>query len=247
MTLCGAQWSGFGPTDMPRIAIVAAMEREVAPLVRNWKVSSIENSGRQYKVFEDGEVSLICAGIGAEAARRATEAIIQQTRASHILSAGFGGALDPSLRVGEIFEPRTVINSADGSRTDTGRGQGTLVSVGMVAGHEQKERLRDAYSATVVDMEAAAVAQGAELRGATFGALKAISDEAGFAMPPMEKFVGVDGSFASARFAFHVTVRPWLWRATIALARNSAKASQALCAAIEGYLRARAAEGIAHS
>ena len=66
-------------------------------------------------------------------------------------------------------------------------------------------------------------------------------------MPPMEKFVGVDGSFASARFAFHVTVRPWLWRATIALARNSAKASQALCAAIEGYLRARAAEGIAHS
>jgi adenosylhomocysteine nucleosidase len=243
MTLCGGRWNGFAPTDMPRIAIVAAMEREVAPLIRKWQVRSFEHGGRYYRLFENGEASLICAGVGPEAARRATEAIIQEVRASHILSVGFAGALDPALRVGEVIEPRTVINAGDGARTDTGRGQGTLVSISTVAGHEQKEKLRDAYSAAAVDMEAAAVAQGAELRGVRFGALKVVSDEAGFVMPPVEKFVEADGDFRAARFVLHVAVRPWLWRSTIALARNSARATNALCAALKQYLSRQATEG----
>jgi adenosylhomocysteine nucleosidase len=230
---------------MPRIAIVAAMECEVAPLIRKWQVRSVEHGGRCYKLFENGEASLICAGVGPEAARRATEAIIQEVRAPHILSVGFVGALDPGLKIGEVFEPRTVINAADGSRTDTGCGQGTLVSFSTVAGREQKEKLREAYSAAAVDMEAAAVAQGAELRGVRFGALKVVSDEAGFVMPPVENFVEADGSFRAAIFALHVAVRPWLWGATIVLARNSARASKTLCAALEQYLSRRATEEIA--
>jgi adenosylhomocysteine nucleosidase len=230
---------------MPRIAIVAAMEREVAPLIRTWRVRSVEHGGRRYRLFENKEASLICAGVGPEAARRATEAIIQEVRASHILSVGFVGALDPALKVGEVFEPRTVINAGDGARTDTGCGQGTLVSFSALAGREQKEKLRDAYSAEAVDMEAAAVAQGAALRGVRFGALKVVSDEAGFAMPPMENFIEADGSFRAARFAIYVAMRPWFWGATVALARNSARASSALCAALELYLTRRAAEEIA--
>ena len=230
---------------MPRIAIVAAMEREVAPLIRTWQVRSVEHGGRSYRLFEDKEASLICAGVGPEAARRATEAIIQEVRASHVLSVGFVGALDPALKVGEVFEPRTVINAGDGSRTDTGCGKGTLVSFSALAGREQKEKLRDAYSAAVVDMEAAAVAQGAELRGIRFGALKAVSDEAGFVMPPVEDFIEADGSFRAARFVLHVALRPWLWGATVLLARNSARSSKALCAALDQYLSRRAAEEIA--
>jgi adenosylhomocysteine nucleosidase len=221
---------------MPRIAIVAAMEREVAPLIRNWRVRWVEHGERRYKLFESGAAALVCSGVGPEAARRAAEAIIQEVQASHILSVGFAGALDPALKVGEVFEPRTVINAADGARTDTGAGHGTLVSFRSVAGREQKRKLREAYGAAAVDMEAAAVAQGAELRNVRFGALKVVSDEAGFAMPPMEDFVEADGSFRSAHFALHVAVRPWLWGTTIAVARNSARASRALCVALEQYL-----------
>ena len=183
--------------------------------------------------------------MGPEAARRATEAIIQEVRASYILSVGFAGALDPALRVGEVIEPRTVINAGDGARTDTGRGQGTLVSFSAVAGPEQKENLRGAYSAAAVDMEAAAVAQGAELRGVRFAVLKVVSDEAGFVMPPVEKFVEADGNFRAASFVLHVAVRPWLWRSTVALARNSARATNALCTALEQYLSRRETEAIA--
>ena len=243
MELCDARWIGFAQTDMRRIAIVAALEREVAPLIRTWQVRMIEHSGRRYRLFENGDAAVICGGVGAESARRATEAIIQEFRPSQVLSVGFAGALDPALKVSEIFEPRTVVNAADGVRTDTGCGQGTLVSFTAVAGREQKEKLRAAYSAAAVDMEAAAVAQGAGLRGVPFGALKVVSDEASFVMPPQEDFMGTDGGFRSTYFALHVATRPWLWGTTIALARNSRRASRALCVALEQYLN-RAVAGL---
>lgn len=222
--------------DTPRIAIVAALEREVAPLIRRWQVRTMEHDGRHYQIFENGKASVIFGGMGAEAARRATEAILQDIRPSLILSVGFVGALDPVLKVGEVFEPRTVINAGDGVRTDTGCGDGTLVSFNAVAGRQQKEKLREAYSAAAVDMEAAAVALGAELRGVRFGALKVVSDEAGFVMPPLEDFISADGTFCSTHFAVHVATRPWLWGTTITLARNSARASAALCVALENFL-----------
>jgi adenosylhomocysteine nucleosidase len=229
-----------------KIAIIAAMEREVVPLIRSWSLRTIEQSGRQYRLFENGDAALICGGIGAEAARRATEAAIREVNPMRVISVGFAGALDGSLKVGDMFEPCTVINAADGVRTDTGSGNGVLVSSGSVAGREQKIKLGKSYGASAVDMEAAAVAQGAEARGVEFGALKAISDDAEFSLPTLERFVGGDGSFRFARFAAYTVVRPWLWGMMLVLARNSSLASQALCAALENYL-GRAAAASAES
>jgi adenosylhomocysteine nucleosidase len=215
------------------------MEREVAPLIRNWKVRTVgttEHSRRRYRLFENGEATLVCGGIGAEAARRATEAVIREVNPARVISVGFAGALDASLQVGHVFEPRTVINAADGVRTECGAGEGILVSSATVAGKEQKIRFGKAYGAIAVDMEAAAVAQGAQARGVEFGALKVISDAADFNLPAVDRFVADDGGFQSIRFACHVALRPWLWGATIALARNSAKASCALSDALTGYL-----------
>jgi phosphorylase superfamily protein len=128
------------------------------------------------------------------------------------------------------------VNAADGARTETGSGQGTLVSYTAVADRAQKQRLGKAYGAAAVDMEGAAVAQGAQARGIEFAALKAVSDAADFPMLPTQRFVSGDGQFRAVRFALHVAARPWLWGRTIALARNSAKASRALCGAIEAHL-----------
>ncbi len=241
MERCGGRWSGSARTAMSkvvkiRIAIVAAMEREVAPLIRGWKIRTIEHSGRRYRLFESEEAALICGGIGAAAARRATEAVIQELNPERVISVGFAGALDSSLQVGQFFEPRIVINAADGVRTEVGAGEGILVSSATVAGKEQKMRLAKAYGANAVDMEAAAVALGAQARGVEFGALKAISDSADCSLPPLDRFVANDGSFHSIKFACHVALRPWLWGSTVALARNSSKASRALCAALASYL-----------
>jgi nucleoside phosphorylase len=223
-----------------RIAIIAAMEREVWPLVRNWKVRAIEQGGGRYRlfehVFENGEAGLICGGIGVQAARRATEAAIREVQPVRVVSVGFAGALDATLRVGQVVEPGTVINAADGARTEIGSGQGILVSAGTVADQEQKKRLAKSYGAIAVDMESAGVAQGALARGVEFAALKVISDTVDFSLPAMDGFIDSNGRFHSARFIGHVALRPWLWGTTLALARNSSKASRALCGALERYI-----------
>ena len=222
------------------IALVSAIKEEIAPLVRKWKAGEINHDGRMFPFFESengkGKVVAVCSGIGVEHGRRAAEAVIQKVRPKKIISVGYAGGLDSSLKVGDVIEPKLVVSGADGSRSDTGQGSGTLVSSTAVAGRDQKRKLAEAYGAIAVDMEGASVALGARAHGIEFAAIKAISDEFDFAMPPVGEFVSAQGKFRHARFALHIGLRPWLWARTMALANNSARASKTLCAAIEKYL-----------
>jgi adenosylhomocysteine nucleosidase len=221
--------------DMFRIAIVAALEREVRPLVKAWRTSEKEHAGRRYKFFENDndDVVLVCGGIGAEAARRATEAVIALCGPEIVYSIGFAGALGAKLKVGDLVRPGRVVNAGDGSSVVIGGGEGVLVSLDSIARPEQKAKLRDSYGAQAVDMEAAAVARAAEARGIGFGVVKAISDEAERAFPEMERFVDSTGRFSEARFALHAAMRPWQWWKVIQMGRKSRRAAVALC----GYLR----------
>jgi adenosylhomocysteine nucleosidase len=215
---------------MPRLAIVAALEREVRPLVKSWRVTDKEHDGRRFRFFENGEVVVVCGGMGAAASRRASEAVIAIFDPKIICSAGFAGALDPKLRVGDVVRPSSVINAGDGSRTVVEGGEGVLVSFASVASPLQKSKLRDSFGADVVDMEAAAVARSAEARHKQFTVVKAISDEMDFEFPAMDRFIDADGRFSQGRFAWYAGVRPWLWPRVMRLARNSKRASHALCA-----------------
>jgi adenosylhomocysteine nucleosidase len=215
---------------MPRLAIVAALEREVRPLVKSWRVTDKEHDGRRFRFFENGEVVVVCGGIGAAASRRASEAVIAIFDPKIVCSAGFAGALDPKLRVGDVVRPSSVINAGDGSRTVVEGGEGVLVSFASVASPLQKSKLRDSFGADVVDMEAAAVARSAEARHKQFTVVKAISDEMDFEFPAMDRFIDADGRFSQGRFAWYAGVRPWLWPRVMRLARNSKRASHALCA-----------------
>ena len=220
-----------------KLAMVAALEREVSPLVKGWNKVQREHEGRRFKFFESGQIVVVCGGIGAEAARRATEAVFALYQPTLILSVGFAGALDPTLKVGDIFAPSRVVDARDGSRTEMPAGHGVLVSAAGVAGVEQKAKLAESYGAQAVDMEAAAVARGAQARGVTFMAVKAISDESDFHMPAMDRFIDERHQFKTGRFAIFSALRPWLWPRIIQLARNSAKASRALCAELERYIQ----------
>ena len=223
------------PTNR-KIAIVVAMERELAPLIKLWQRVERSHSGREFRFFENGTAVLVAGGIGAEAARRATEAVISLYGPDLVISAGFAGALDNTLAVGDVITPAWVINARDGGRVETDRGAGVLVTVATTASVEQKAKLAKAYHAQAVDMEAAAVALGAQARGIRFAALKSISDAAGFELPPMDRFVTHDGKFRTVPFVIFTALRPQLWSTVIGLARNSGVASRALCGALERFL-----------
>lgn len=215
---------------MPEIAIVAALEREVCPLVKHWRISEKEYDGRRFRFFENDRAVLLCGGMGPEAARRAAEAILVLYRPRVVYSAGYAGALDAGLRVGEILSPARVIDATDGSSIDIPGGNSVLISYGHVATPEQKSKLWQAYGAQAVDMEAATVGRAAEARNVAFKALKVVSDESDFKFPDTDRFVDAQGRFHEARFALFAAVRPWLWFPVIRLARNSHRAARLLCA-----------------
>jgi adenosylhomocysteine nucleosidase len=215
--------------NQAKVAIVAALEREVGPLIKQWRPVEREHDGRKYKFFECDRAVLVCGGIGQEAARRATEAIINLYAPVLVQSAGFAGALDATLKVGTVLTPICVIDAKDGSRIEAGVGHWVLVSVDQPASVKQKAKLAETYWAHAVDMEAAAVARAAQAHDITFVGLKAISDEADFEMPPVGRFVASNGQFRTGAFATYVAVRPWLWWRVMRLARNSNTAAAALC------------------
>jgi len=231
---------------MPRVAIVAALEREVSGLIRNCRRVAQQYEGRKFVFFEQDEMVLVCGGIGVDAARRAAEAVIALYRPTLVQSVGFAGALDAGLRAGDVFIPALVIDARDGSRVEidgatggrSGREKNTLVTFMEVAGVQQKASLAKAYGAQAVDMEAAGVAAAAHAHGIGFSATKVISDELDFEMPGMSRFINPQGRFRTVNFTVYMALRPWLWRIVATLASNSRKAARVLGEHLERYRQA---------
>ena len=217
------------------IAIVAALEREVAPLIKTWLRTQREHLGRSFTFFVHHQVVLVCGGIGLDAARRASEAVISLYQPATLLSVGFAGALTPDLHVGDLVTPSAVIDARDCSRVFNGESDSgnALLTFMSVAGVQQKKSLAQAFTAQAVDMEAAAVAAAAAAHGLAFNAAKVISDEADFELPEMDRFIDSQGRFKTSAFALFIVPRPWLWTRVVALARNSARAAKILSRHLE--------------
>jgi hypothetical protein len=187
----------------------------------------------------------MAGGIGCDAARRAAQAVVKRYRPQMLVSAGLAGALIRSLKVGNVIVPNVIIDGRTGAEYRCSLGEGVLgggilVSAAQVAGSETKQALVEKFHALAVDMEAAGVAEVAREEQLGFRCVKAISDEAGFPMPPVNRFVDQEGKFHTSRFAAWASVRPAVWPSVIALARNSNRASRALC----DWLQEKAASGL---
>lgn len=214
---------------MTSIAIVAALHRELAPLVRDWKAVAFRHNGRNFRAFENAGRVALAGGIGCRAAQAATQALVAQYNPRVLISAGLAGALISTLRVGSVITPNVIVDAATGREYRGQTGGGVLVTAGEVANYESKPKLVEKFHALAVDMEAAAVAQVAEQTGISFRCVKAISDEASFVMPPLNQFVDAEGRFQNGKFTAWVTVRPQWWSSVLTLMRNSNHAALALC------------------
>lgn len=230
---------------MPRIAIIAALRREVDPLISGpgWQQSNAVRA--VYGSYRKESVLVVCGGIGAAAAQKSAEDAIRAFQPEVMVSAGIVGALVPEWKTGAVMVPQTVIDSGRGTRIDCdpvvevsgATCMGTLVSASGIPGPEGKRLLARQYQADAVDMEAASVAAVAHLHGIPFMAIKAISDEFDFSMPELEPFVDEQGRFRTGRFVMHVAPRPSLWKVTARMASDSSRASKELCRTLDELLK----------
>ena len=187
------------------IAIVAAMPEELAPLrarlsgpVRQQPTSLravVVERGR----LGDHEVALAATGDGARNARDGVAALLGASGARALIVIGVSGALSPELATADLVIASRVIDEegrvreadvegvAAAARATGGRAA-VVVSARRIADSvDEKRRLAQQAGGglAVVDLESASYVAAAEEAGIPWIVLRAVSDTAGEALPPL--------------------------------------------------------------
>ncbi len=176
---------------MTRVAIIAAMPGELKPLVRNWPHSTRGTIHFWAQRTEEEEWIAACAGAGLDAATRAFAGIEDGGPIDLVISIGWAGALTPDIAAGSAHNCAGVIDARTGERFNCDAGAGTLwlATSPRVADEPEKRRLATTYKASLVDMEAAAIARLAAMRGIPFYAIKGVSDPLDAKLPDFNRFI----------------------------------------------------------
>jgi adenosylhomocysteine nucleosidase len=215
---------------MTRVALIAAMPGELKPLVRGWPHSTRAGIHFWAQRAEEEEWIAACGGAGQAAATRAFAALEDGGPIDLVFSLGWAGALRADLAPGSAHNIAGVIDVRTGERfhCDAGTGHEWLVTSPHVADAGEKHRLAAAYPAGLVDMEAAAIARLAAMRGIPFYAFKGVSDGFSDRLPDFNPFLASDGRFLAAKFTLFALLRPWLWPALVRMGENSKRASHSI-------------------
>jgi adenosylhomocysteine nucleosidase len=213
-----------------RIGIIAALPGELRPLVRGWHASAAKDGARRW-THNPGNGTWIaaCAGMGADAARRAFAVAEADGPLDLVLSVGWAGALVPGLRPGDARVLSGIIDAQTGERVELAAGEPGLavVTTARVADAAEKARLREIYNGAVMaDMEAATVARLAQMRGIPIVCIKGVSDGLSAKLPDLNRFLSARGQLRVAAFLAYLALRPGYWRAIAQLGQNSAQASR---------------------
>jgi adenosylhomocysteine nucleosidase len=238
------------PAPVPAdFGIVAATPIEVAPLLARF-ANVRKYAGPRFTVIE-GEVAgklvaLVLTGMGRARAQRGAEVLLDGHRPRWIISAGFGGALDPALKRNDVILPREVVNLEGGrfaidlavppEAEAQGLRTGRLVTVDeFVRKASEKAELREKSGADVVDMESSAIAALCGERGVKFLAVRVISDEAGIDLPPeILAIVGPTGGLRLGATLGALWKRPSSVKDLLGLRQHATEAADRLAAFLVG-------------
>jgi adenosylhomocysteine nucleosidase len=160
-------------------------------------------------IWKERKVTLAAEGPGVALAVRALHAALSRDRFELLISTGFCGGLDPKLELGAVIVASEVREESSGRRflpampRCQGRMEiGSMLTVNRVAvSAGEKARLR-ATGARAVEMESAALAEGAEQAGLRFSCFRAVSDTAAEDMPlDFNAYRDSEGRFERGRIA----------------------------------------------
>jgi adenosylhomocysteine nucleosidase len=153
----------------------------------------VEHAGR----LEGREVAIVEGGVGGQAAARAAAEVIRFYQPRWVVSAGFAGGLNESLRRGHIVLADEVVNLrgerlAVGLKLDAaslaatkGLHVGRLLTVdSIVRRPDDRRRLAAEHQAIGCDMESYAIAEICRQQGVPFLAVRIISDAVDDVLPP---------------------------------------------------------------
>jgi len=191
--------------------------------------------------------------MGPDAAARAVNWLLNkptlganQFRPKLVVSAGFAGALDPSLAVGDVVLA-TEVSGEDGHirptpplSTSQGMSRfhhGRIVSTSRLANSEtQKNDLHQKHQALAVDMESASIARACVEAKVPFACIRAISDSADSSLSPQLAELLTGGRVSPTKVVLALIKSPRLLGEMTRLAKDTRFAAKQLGLALERLL-----------
>jgi adenosylhomocysteine nucleosidase len=222
---------------MTRTAIIAAFPAELRHIVRGWQHER-HNGVDTWSHRDDNLYVAACAGAGQQAATRAFAAVEESAPIDLVFSVGWAGALTAGLEPASAHNVAGVIDATTGERfrCDAGAGPLWLATSPRVADHAEKLRLASTYSAALVDMEAAAMARLAAMRGIPFYCIKGVSDGLTDRLPDLNRFLTPSGQLQMPQLILFALFRPIYWPALLRMGDNSRMASQSIADTLRDFL-----------
>jgi adenosylhomocysteine nucleosidase len=185
--------------------MVAAEAREFSGFLKRFGPAvKVNASGAKFarQVWRDGDQWLLVAN--GPGPRCVEEVLRQKMEVSGIINTGFCGALDPSLRIGDIVVWGNVPCNSHFASGEISSSDHVVVTA------EEKRRLREKTGAIAAEMEAGAVKKTADKWGVPFYCVRAVSDTADEDMPlDFNSYRDAEGRFSLPRIALAAMSRPF--------------------------------------
>jgi nucleoside phosphorylase len=191
-------------------------------------------------------IAVIHTGVGKKECRERIEIILRRERFEYLISAGFAGALEKELRIGNLliaenFSSPQLLRSPGLDLADDGIFLGKLRTVsGVIDSNAEREQLAAKTGAAAVDMETEVIADACAELDLPFLSLRAISDTASEPFPaPAHVLFNVEKQKTDfARLAFYLVTHPGAFSRLNAFRERVAVARKALADTLDKILRA---------
>ncbi len=194
--------------------------------------------------IDDHLVEIFHTGVGEKVCRQRMARFLQDRQLDCLISAGFAGALDDQLGVGDLLLARNL-STADLSGTldflaNLPIHVANLLTVpSMIDSKEERNRIAQTTGAVAVDMETEFIARSCAAHGVPLLSLRVISDTPCHLLPaPASVLFDLDEQRTNlGRLAFYVAKHPpAIWR-LISFARQIGRARERLSNAIIALVR----------
>ena len=182
------------------IAIISATEDEVSGLLNAMSGKKSAKAGTINFIegkFIGTDVVIAISGVGIKKARNCTNSLIKKYNPKIIISAGFAGALNPKLTLGEIVVPGWAASIKNQEKIQFENrlpyiafkyiNGGVLTESSFINSKEKKLDLFVKSGAEIVDMETWAIADAASKLETKVISVRAVSDLTNQHLPRMEK------------------------------------------------------------
>jgi nucleoside phosphorylase len=189
---------------------------------------------------------LMETGVGRRAVDAAFDWLLATVRCPRwLIYAGFAGALDPALCVGDVLLADAIVGPSGqcwSAQKWSGVQSGRLFTAERLVGTPtEKRELAAAHGACMVDMEAAHVASRAATAAIPFFSIRAISDNAQTSLSPAFVALLAGGRVSAPRLVRAICGRPSLLLELWRLGRDTRIAARQLARALDRLLAAHAA------